>query len=188
MFVFETSAVNMIITIELQMSLFGILLFIIPLLVFCPLRLYQLLSQHINTVSVKLNKTPEEIRIEKSVLKAIVIQSLLPLICAVPLIFGLLTVIFQGWDSPALHLIIFSYGENQQYHYTTPYLCIFIVAAVPILDPFITLRVVKSYRRAANQFLAKFKIYRKFTGTVLEDTVPVNLHVLPRLRATVAPS
>jgi hypothetical protein len=175
----------MIITIELQMFFFVLLLLDMPLLVLCSLRLYQMLSQHIGIVSAKLNKTPEQIRIEKSVLKAIIMQSLLPMICAVPGFFVLLMVIFQGWNSAALHLTIFSYGENRQYHYTTTHLCIFIVAAVPILDPFITLRVVKSYRRAASQFLAKFKICKKFTGTSVEQTVTVTVHVRPRLRVSV---
>jgi hypothetical protein len=47
-----------------------------PMLGFCSLRVYQMLSQHISVVAALLNKTPEEIRNERSILKVIVIQAL----------------------------------------------------------------------------------------------------------------
>jgi hypothetical protein len=162
-----------LITTELQAFLFEVVLFGMPLLGFCSLHVYQLLSQHVSVVSAKLNKTPEQIHNEKSILKAIIIQALSPLICTLPTIFIFIMIILQGWDSPVVKLSIFSYGENQEYHYTTTYLSFSIVAAFPIADPFITLRVMKSYRKAANQFLAKFKIYRKFIATAQEE-IPVS--------------
>jgi uncharacterized membrane protein YjgN (DUF898 family) len=153
----------------LQAFLFEILLLGLPLLGFWSLRVYQLLSQHVSIVSVKLNKTPEQILIEKSILKAIIIQALMPVICVVPSIYVLIMVAFHGWNSPEANLTIFSYGKNQEYHYTTLHLSLTIVSAFSTLDPWITLRVVKSYRKAADQFLAKFKIYRKFTATTQEE-------------------
>ena len=54
----------MIIVIELQAFFFEVVLFGMPMLLFCSLRVYQLLSQHISVVSAKLNKTPEQIRNE----------------------------------------------------------------------------------------------------------------------------
>ena len=71
---------NIMITMKLQVFCFEVGLFGMPLLCFCSLRVYQVLSQHIGTVSVRLNKTREEIRDEKSILIAIVIQALVPLI------------------------------------------------------------------------------------------------------------
>lgn len=117
-----------------------------PLLGFCSLRVYQLLSQHVNVVTAKLNKTQEEMRIEQSILKAIVIQALAPIIFTLPTLFIFFIAILHGWDAPVDKLAIFSYGENLEYHYTTTYLCFSIVAAFLILDPYIILRVVKSYR------------------------------------------
>jgi hypothetical protein len=177
----------MIITTELQAVLFEVILLGIPMLCFCFLRVYQLHSQHVSVVSAKLNKTPEQIRNEKSILKAIVIQALIPMICTLPAVFILVMVLLLGWNLTT-DLTIFRYGENQEYQYTTTHLCMLIVVALPVLDPFITLRVVKSYREAANQFLAKFKIYRKFTATSTEETVTDTVHVLSRLRPAVAPS
>ena len=133
---------------------------------FCSLRVYQVLSQHISTVSARLNKTPEQISVEKSILKAIVIQALIPAICALPMVFILVMILLYGWDSTAVNLTIFRYGENQDYRYTITYLCLLIVVVFPIFDPFITLRIVESYRRAADQFLAKFKFCKKLRPTV----------------------
>jgi hypothetical protein len=178
---------NMIKTIELQMFLFEFLLVGIPVLCFCSLRVYKLLSQQISIVTAKLNTTPEQIREEKSILKAIVIQALIPVVCALPMVFILVIVLLQGWDTTAVNLTIFRYGKNQEYHYTTTYLCLSIFGSVPVLDPFITLRVVESYRKAANQLLAKLKIYRKLTGTVLEEIVTDTVHVPYRFRSAVVP-
>jgi hypothetical protein len=175
----------MITTIELQMFFFEFLLVGVPVLFFCSLRVYKLLSQHVSIVSARLNTTPEQICEEKSILKAIVIQALIPVICALPMVFILLIVILQGWDTTVLNLTIFRYGKNQEYHYTTTYLCYSMFGSVPLLDPFITLRVVESYRKAANQFLAKFKIYRKLTGAVVEEIVTDTVHVPFRSRSTV---
>ena len=158
----------------------------IPLLCFCTLRVYQLLSQHISIVSVRLNKTPEQIRDEKSVLKAIVIQALIPIICYLPAVFILIVVVLQGWYSPAANLTIFRYGENGENRFTMIILCDGIMVAFMILDPFITLLVVKSYRKAANQFLAKFKFYRILIG--FEERVTVSVLSRIRERSTVAPS
>jgi hypothetical protein len=135
-----------------------------------------------------LNKTPEEIRDEKSILKAIVIQSLTPVFCCVPAAFTTAMILSQGSDLTALNMTIFRYGENQKYRFTVPYLSAAIIGVIPILDPFITLRVVKSYRNAANEFLTKFKIYRKLTGARLEETVAEVVPVRPRLRRIVPPS
>jgi hypothetical protein len=65
----------MIIIIKLQVFGLEIVFVGIPLMGFCSLRLYQILSQHISIVSVRLNKTPEQINEEKSILKMIVIRT-----------------------------------------------------------------------------------------------------------------
>ena len=164
-FLFDTLSVNIIIMIELQSFFFEAILLGIPLLGLCSLRVYQTLSQHVSIVSARLNKTAKQIRNEKSILKAIVIQSLMPLICSLPAVFTCLMVILHGWDSAEVNLTIFRHGDNLEYSYTTADLSFLIMAVFPVLDPFITLCVIKSYRRAADKFLAKFKIYRKFTAT-----------------------
>jgi hypothetical protein len=164
---------------EFQSFFFEIVLFGMPLVGFCSLRVYRILSQHINIVTALLNKTPEQIQEEKSILKAIVIQALIPMICILPALFLLLMVLLHGWDSPVINMTIFYYGKNQEYQFKLIELCVFIATVFSVLDPFITLRVVKSYRRAANQFLAKFKICRKFTGTGQEDAVVQFVHSRP---------
>jgi hypothetical protein len=171
---------------ELQSFFFEVILVGMPLLGFCSLRVSQVLSQHISIVSVRLNKTPEQIRIEKSIVKAIIIQGLTPVICTIPIIFIFVMYLLHGGDATALNLAIFRYGENQEHQYTMTYLCFFCITVFPILDPFITLRVMRSYRTAANKCLAKFKIYRKITGTEQEVTVVV--HINSPLRPAVAPS
>jgi hypothetical protein len=150
----------------LQAFFLEVVLFGMPLLGFCSLRVYQVLSKHISVVSARLRKTPEEIQNEKSILKMIMIQALTPVICIRPIAFILVMVGFYGWDSTAVKLPIFSYGENQEYHYTTTYLSFNIMAVFPILDPYITLLVVRSYRKAADKFLVKFKIYKNLTDMV----------------------
>jgi hypothetical protein len=147
---------------------FAVLLLGLPMMGFCSLRVYQVLSQHVSVLSVRLNKTPEQIDMEKSILKAIIIQALVPMICIAPVCFVLVLMLFQGWCSPILGLTIFRYGENHENHYTITHLAQFILGIFPILDSFVTLRVIKSYRQAANQFLAKSKIYRKFTVNRIE--------------------
>jgi hypothetical protein len=113
----------------------------------------------------------------------IVIQALIPAICTLPAIFFFIIILlFYDGNPTAVSLTIFRYGENQENRYTMIDLCFLIVTMLPVLDPFITLRVVKSYRGAANQFLKKFKIYRKFTATGSEETVIDTVHVYPRLR------
>jgi hypothetical protein len=154
----------------LQAFFFEVALIGMPLVCFCSLRVFRLLSQHVSITSIRLNKTPEEISDEKSILKAIIIQGLTPIIFALPTAFIMVMVALQGWDSPAVKLTIFTYGENQEYHYTMAYLFASIEALFPVIDPFITLLVVKIYRRAANQFLLKFRIYRKFATTTEEET------------------
>jgi predicted oxidoreductase len=62
----------------------------------------------------------------------------------------------------------FAHGENQENHYTITYLSQLILRIFPIVDSFVTLRVITSYREAANHFLAKSKIYRKFTMSGIE--------------------
>jgi hypothetical protein len=101
-------------------------------------------------VSAKLDKTTEQIREEKSILKAIVIQALIPLICFLPTLFLFLMVALHGWDSPVINLAIFYYGENQEYRFKLYDLCLIIAEVFSVLDPFVTLRVVKNYRKAAN--------------------------------------
>ena len=133
------------------MFFFEFLLLSMPLLCFWSLRIYQLLSQHITIVTAKLNKTSEQIRNEKSILKAILIQTMIPVICTLPCIFFFFMIILQGWDSTAANLTIFSYGKNHEHQYTTIYLCFLIAVTFPILVPFITLRVVQSYHKSVGQ-------------------------------------
>jgi hypothetical protein len=47
------------------------------------------------------------------------------------------------------------------------------------------LRVVKSYREAADKFLAKFNVYRKVTATESEEMVTNPVHTGSRMRLTV---
>jgi hypothetical protein len=54
---------------------FTVLLLGLPMMSFCSLRVYQVLSQHVSIVSLRLNKTPEQIDMEKSILKAIIMQA-----------------------------------------------------------------------------------------------------------------
>ncbi len=126
-----------------------------------------MLSQHVNVVTARLNKTPEQINNEKSILKAIIIQALMPVICGLPTGFFGVILPLKGWDWDLTQdeLTIFRYGENHEYRYTMIYLCASVASMFPILDSFITLGIVKSYRRAANIFLAKLKICRKVTVT-----------------------
>jgi hypothetical protein len=135
-------------------------------------------------VTAILNKTAEQIREEKSVLRMIAIQALLPSICSVPTGIFLLMLLLRGWDSA--NLTIFRYGENQEYQYTFAVLCNDIVMLGATVDSFITLLVVKSYRNAANVFLAKFKVYRIFIE--FKKRVLDNRHVPLFVRSTVAPS
>jgi hypothetical protein len=178
----------MMMKMKLQVFMSEVVLFGIPLLCFCSLRIYQVLSQHTSIVSVRLNKTREQIRNEKSILKAIVIQALIPVICSVPTAYILLMVWLHGWNSPEVNLTIFRYGENQEYQFPMILLCDALMVAFTILDPFITLLVVKSYRKAANRFFAKFKIYRKVTALVFEETMMDTVHVRLRMRSIVPPS
>ena len=129
----------------------------VPLVGFCTLRTYRLLSQHIGIVTTRLNRTPQQIHNEKSILKAIIMQALIPFLCFVPTAFVLFVALFSGWKASVNQLTLFSYGDNHEFRYTTMNLCLLIEAAIPSLDSFITLIVVNSYRKAANQFWVKFK-------------------------------
>jgi hypothetical protein len=140
------------------MFCFEVVLLGIPLLGFCSLRIYHLLSPHINAVTARQNMTSEQIRIEKSILKTIVMQALIPVLLLLPTVFVLVVALLGGWEAKAIDLTLFSYGNSHEYQYTAMDLCFLIQVMIPTLDSFITLRVLKSYRKAAKKVLAKFKI------------------------------
>ena len=102
------------------------------------------------------------------------------------MVFVNFMVLLHGWHWTVANLTIFRYGKNQEYQFTMILLCDAIMAAFSTFDPFITLLVAKSYRKAANEFLAKFKIYRILIE--FEERVMASVLVLIRKRSTVVPS
>uniref|UniRef100_A0A914VG82 G-protein coupled receptors family 1 profile domain-containing protein n=1 Tax=Plectus sambesii TaxID=2011161 RepID=A0A914VG82_9BILA len=118
-----------------EIILFFLLAYFGPTLIFCNVSIYRNLSKHIAS---------ENTRNEKSVLKAVVIQAVVPLICCVPVVIVFASVAFYGWDDG--NAIVLSFSDD--IFLTWMDFCFYLFELTPLTDALITLTVVKQYRTA----------------------------------------
>jgi hypothetical protein len=152
-----------------------IAIYIPTTVIFCNYNIYAVLSRHISEVSVHLNKTAEQIREERSILKALILQSTVPLLVTFPVAVCLFFVLFDGWAPITKPVITLSSDAHLNWFD----ICGNFLGFNAIMDALICLLVVKQYRNGAGMILAKFM--KKKTGT----TVVTSIHLTHRERAPV---
>jgi hypothetical protein len=121
--------------------------FYVPItLIFCNFKIYVVLSQHISTLSTRLGKTTDQVRNEKSILKALILQSCMPIIFNCPIIVCHFIILFNGWAPISDPTISLSSDANLTFYD----LAVIFFGFNTLSDPFITLLVVKQYRIAVH--------------------------------------
>jgi hypothetical protein len=121
-----------------------VIVIVYPTIMFCNFMIYRVLSKHIQTTTALLNLTPQQIDNEQSILKAIVIQGMLPVVCALPAGVMLITVFLFGWGSS--NIMVFEFNAFFVLNLTDLCWCFFMLS--PMFDAIIALLIVKQYRAA----------------------------------------
>jgi hypothetical protein len=136
-------------------------------LIFCNYSIYRVLSQHVTSLSKFYNSTAEQIKNERSLLKAIVIQGVVPVFTALPAGVVFISVYLFGFGWGETTFTIFMFNDGTSLSLTD--LCLLCFAFTPTIDALVVLFVVKQYRKACSAILKKIVsklCWRKKTGQV----------------------
>jgi hypothetical protein len=121
-------------------------------LIFCNWKIYRRISEHISTTTALMIRSGNNFTGEKAILKAIVIQAMIPLVCVAPA--GIYFVYFSIYNRAAANLVPFSIGKFrptiEDYAYGT-------FSISPSCNAFVTLIIITPYRQAEGAFVSKMK-------------------------------
>jgi hypothetical protein len=107
-----------------------------------------------------LNKTASQVENERSILKAITIQGVIPVIVAFPIGMVLFGVFFFGWSK--ITVVLFYWSDDLVLTLTDVFWCIFVLT--PTIDALVDLIVVKQYRTASAEVFARFPCVKRSTS------------------------
>lgn len=137
-----------------------VIAFCYPLLMFCNYKLYRVLSQHMTVMTKKLKRSVEQIKNEKSILKAIIFQGALPAVTAFPLGMMFIAVFIGGWEAVSFNVLVI----NDEIVLSLSEIFFWIYDLTPTIDALITLFVVKQYKNALRSWKTRI-CSRIFCGT-----------------------
>jgi hypothetical protein len=161
-------------------------IFIIPIvigyfiLIFCNWKIYRLISGHISATTELMLRSGNDYTGESAILKAIIIQAIIPLVCVAPA--TIYFIYFLIYNRAAANVVPFSIGifrpTIEDYAYNT-------YTISPSCNAFVTMIMVPPYRRALGAFFSKMKhwLCLKFGNAELaERNNTVNEWSFERLR------